>query len=142
MKTCNKCMKSKPFDDFHNHAKSKDGKSGRCKTCSAEYNKEWQLKNPAKARASWRKAEAKSRDNFRNRATRHGLTRDELDALYKASNGLCDICGREPARWLNVDHDHETGKVRGLLCLACNTGLGNFQDSVEWLQKAIEYLTK
>ena len=54
----------------------------------------------------------------------------------------CDICGKEESNGfdLAVDHNHKTGKIRGLLCRKCNTGIGLFQDSTELLAKAIEYL--
>jgi len=69
--------------------------------------------------------------------------------MHKKQNGLCLICGnaetsRNPKtgepRSLAVDHDHETGKIRGLLCTFCNTALGKFHDDVEILKKAIDYL--
>lgn len=57
--------------------------------------------------------------------------------------GLCKICHQPPnGRWkrLAVDHDHLTGKVRGLLCHSCNAGLGHFKDSVDALRSAISYI--
>lgn len=78
-----------------------------------------------------------------------GLTVDEYLAKIAEQNNLCAICG-EPERRpdkasrkikaLAVDHDHETGQIRGLLCSACNTGLGLFQDDPELLAKAADYL--
>jgi hypothetical protein len=65
------------------------------------------------------------------------MTQEEYDALLQAQEGKCKICGAPPTA---VDHDHETGEVRGLLCRACNLGLGYFKDSAELLQRAIAYL--
>jgi hypothetical protein len=66
----------------------------------------------------------------------------ELDAIYDASDGTCGICGCVPKEKLALDHDHSTGKIRGLLCMACNTALGKFKDDTSILQRAIEYLRK
>lgn len=69
---------------------------------------------------------------------------DYFDKLH-AQHGGCAICGKHPENnwdgdWLTVDHSHKSGKVRGLLCGACNSGLGFFYDSIENLEAAIKYL--
>lgn len=76
--------------------------------------------------------------------SRYGLTTQEWGALVDAHGSRCAICGRhEPhPSALAIDHDHATGKVRGLLCRACNTGLGQFRDSIAMLEKALAYLRK
>lgn len=78
------------------------------------------------------------------RLKKFGITLDGYRNLLKLQGGKCAICGSEigdsVGNRLYVDHDHETGKVRGLLCSRCNFGLGNFKDSVELLSKAIRYL--
>lgn len=72
---------------------------------------------------------------------RAGFTLAQLDEIYDKSNGKCAICGKVPGRRnLALDHDHSTGKIRGLLCTQCNAGLGMFKDNKELLKKAIEYL--
>jgi len=67
--------------------------------------------------------------------------------MFLSQNGVCAICSggetvktRGTLRRLAVDHDHETGKVRGLLCNRCNNGLGNFRDDPDLLREAIAYL--
>jgi hypothetical protein len=77
----------------------------------------------------------------------YGLTYKEVLALREKQENLCAICGEEGFMMnervkspLNVDHDHKTGAVRGLLCHNCNRGLGLFQDEVERLKSAIAYL--
>jgi Recombination endonuclease VII len=63
--------------------------------------------------------------------------------LLKEQNGLCAICGnKESERRLALDHCHDTGKIRGLLCGTCNTGIGMLKDSVELLEAATKYLSK
>lgn len=74
----------------------------------------------------------------------YGLTIDSYNELLESQNHKCAICGAEIGNAegdrLYVDHDHITGKVRGLLCSNCNLGIGKFQDNVELLKKAIRYL--
>jgi len=72
------------------------------------------------------------------------MTLTEYDAMLSSQDRKCVICGGTNAngKRLAVDHDHSTGKVRGLLCSHCNTGLGMFRDDVARLRKAIKYLEK
>jgi len=73
----------------------------------------------------------------------YGLTVGEYNELYRKQKGCCAICGKhqfELNRALSVDHNHETGKIRGLLCGKCNSALGLFQESRGILFKAIQYL--
>ena len=81
---------------------------------------------------------------------KYGITLEEFWIIWTAYRGQCGICGilmklpenrqGQSLDVVAVDHDHTTGKVRGLLCNACNKGLGLFKDSIENLQKAKEYL--
>jgi Recombination endonuclease VII len=80
-----------------------------------------------------------------------GITLSDFNQMLKNQNGVCAICSNpetkkssksDRIRELNVDHDHKTGKTRGLLCSECNSGLGRFKDSIEILGKAINYLKK
>jgi len=76
----------------------------------------------------------------------YGITVLDYYAMYEEQAGRCRLCGlertgsRPDRRPLDVDHNHTTGKVRGLLCGPCNRGLGFFGDSIEGLQRAIDYL--
>lgn len=72
------------------------------------------------------------------RLRKYGVTPDQYDALVTLQAGRCAICQREAP--LHVDHDHATGRVRGLLCMGCNTGLGHFRDSATALRQAAIYL--
>ena len=62
--------------------------------------------------------------------------------MFTVQNSVCAICGRKSENLLTVDHDHTTGIIRGLLCKACNTGLGYFHDDPDSLRKAASYLEK
>jgi hypothetical protein len=70
-----------------------------------------------------------------------GITLEEYDALFDSQDGKCAICLLPPSgRQLAVDHDHKTGKIRGLLCTKCNVALGLLNDDIGRLFLAIEYL--
>lgn len=76
-----------------------------------------------------------------------GITLEEYEKMLSAQDGKCAICGTDkPYKRsklqsnFSVDHDHVTGKVRGLLCFRCNTGIGHFQDNIDLMKEAIVYL--
>jgi hypothetical protein len=72
----------------------------------------------------------------------YNITDATYNALLDVQGGVCAICGKVPGRYrLAVDHQHDTGKVRGLLCGNCTVGLGNFRDDRELLLKADHYLS-
>jgi len=76
----------------------------------------------------------------------YGITMNDYDNMYIEQNGVCAICGKPETRYkgdkqvLSIDHDHVTGKVRGLLCNSCNTAIGLFKDDLGILASAFEYL--
>ncbi len=75
----------------------------------------------------------------------YGITSEDYNRLLKEQNNRCSICRKsleEQSKKLAVDHNHQTNKIRGLLCINCNLGLGNFQDSILHLTSAILYLEK
>ncbi len=72
----------------------------------------------------------------------YGISEDDYKNLFEAIEGKCEICHKPSHKLLHVDHDHNTGKVRGLLCHQCNIGLGCFQDNGEYLENARVYLKK
>lgn len=83
-------------------------------------------------------------------ALRYGIAVEEIQKLDEAQHGCCAICGTHKSQIphaafkhnpLVIDHDHETGTVRGLLCPTCNAGLGHFKDNPTLLFKAAAYLT-
>lgn len=79
---------------------------------------------------------------FPARAAKYGLTVEEYWAIHDEQLGVCAICRNVLGERTAVDHDHETGTVRGLLCINCNTGLGKLGDSIESLELALTYLRK
>lgn len=91
-----------------------------CPECKAQQGNRWQ---PAYA--------------ARRRAARYGLTVDELNELLAL--GACEVCGADDIQ-LCIDHDHETGKVRGLLCDLCNKALGQARDDADILRGLADYI--
>lgn len=124
-KVCHRCQLAKATDAFGKHA--------WCRECCKEYNKSYKRK-------SRQTPEQVRRSNLKKK---FGLTPEQYTDLYEAQGGACAIC-RATSNFtfknLCVDHDHATGKVRGLLCLNCNTALGQLKDSVSLLLKAADYL--
>lgn len=87
------------------------------------------------------------RDCHNNLTRANGTMRQKYpgkyEELYEKQNGKCGICGRDAGRrHFAIDHNHQTGLIRGLLCYRCNVGLGNFKDSVDFLESAIAYLKR
>ena len=114
--------------------KKKNSKFGK------EYSAEWYKNNRKKARVSQLKY-------------KFGITLEEYNEMAEAQGGVCAICekvndtrrkgtndGEDVKMSLAVDHNHKTGRVRGLLCGNCNTSLGSFKDNPALLRKAIQYL--
>lgn len=114
--------------------------------------KEYIQKNREKINAYNRKAyhsltpEEKKKRNRSQQVALYGLTLDQYDAMLLEQNGLCALCGypeTNPKKSnMCIDHDHNTGKVRELLCDRCNRGIGAFDDNIHLLEKAILYLQK
>lgn len=95
-----------------------------------EIHKEWRAKNPDRVRSA----------GFKNR---YGITADDYDQMLQSQRGKCSICSRNQKDVrlpFVIDHNHETGKIRGLLCFRCNTGIGQLCDDIGLLKKAIAYL--
>lgn len=85
----------------------------------------------------------KNRETLRrkNRLERYGISEDMFDQLWAKQAGSCAICGAPfEGEEYRIDHDHQTGAVRGLLCASCNTAIGLLGDSCENMSRAIEYL--
>lgn len=86
-------------------------------------------------------AEAKREaSRWARRKAKYGISKAEYEALLDEQRGCCVICGECLMYELRVDHDHETGEIRGLLCANCNSGLGMFKEDISSLAAAIDYL--
>ena len=113
----------------------------------------WRLSNKERADdriSEWRKAHPERVRVFtrRKKFAQYGLTEEQYQELFDGQGGVCAVCGiatkDTPSRDedLTVDHDHLTGKVRGLTCRSCNRGIGLLGDTIEGLEAALAYLRK
>ena len=104
----------------------------RRKDKHAEYQRQWREKNRDKMSRSQRNYFLKKE---------YGITIDDYDRMFEAQHGCCLICTKEPSdRRLDVDHDHDTGIVRGLLCSDCNSGIARLMHDPAIVARAILYL--
>ncbi len=147
-KICTKCKIPKPLEEFGRRADRRGGAAcvSRCKDCLSDAHKLWRQKPGVKQeilkrRHRWLIAKGPEQNDRRYRKT-YGISLETYDRMFQAQGGVCAICHcpERFGRRLAVDHCHTTGKVRGLLCSAHNTGLGLFQDSLLTMENAVEYL--
>ena len=113
----------------------------------SEHSKKYYTENKECIKERVRKYRLSNPDKIKNTALKHkfDITLDEYNVLLNKQKHRCAICksfdvGRKDAKYFHVDHDHITGKVRGLLCNKCNTALGLFNEDVTALKRAIKYL--
>jgi len=156
MKYCCKCDKWKNENEFGINNSAKSGLSSYCKECERVRVREYKKTHPEIMKAQRQRYVTKNKefrldyrqnnkDVIKNYALQKqfGIGMKEYLDMHLAQEGKCAICHKEspdPGRVLGVDHDHKTEKIRGLLCTNCNLGLGNFQDNIELLKNAIQYL--
>jgi len=110
------------------------------------YMKEYQTQNKESGRKRQKEWRSKNKEHATNTylIKSYGITLDDYNRLFIEQEGCCAICGKHQSelnRPLFVDHNHETNQIRGLLCPSCNTGIGNFNDDIPTITKAIQYLT-
>ncbi len=116
-----------------------------------EYQKRYRENNREKKRQSgrdWYRKQGLEKKRELSLKKWYGIGLDEYSILLEQQNNVCAICGQNRnykhkggTEWsLSVDHNHDTGKIRGLLCSKCNTGLGMFDDNIELLINAVIYM--
>ena len=116
-----------------------------CKSCGKTHLRNAKhLKQKIRSRdcdnyRSWNWSGLERRDAIIRR--QYGITQAEYEGLAEFQGHQCAICGKDDVyRALDIDHDHNTGEVRGLLCTNCNTALGRFKDDIDGLERALYYL--
>ena len=134
-KTCPICNIKKPRSEFGKWKSRADGLTAYCKECYRKKNLKWSKENPDKKPSLDERRDSARKRNF-------GITGEEYNQMLKDQSNSCAICKIEIGREAHLDHCHSTGKVRGLLCRECNTGLGLVKDDIKIIERAIEYLEK
>ena len=160
---CRECHKSNSRQYANNHREERLKYMRRWHKNNADYDKRYYInyrdrgrtlekkrywKDPQKSRArarNWRKNQPKysKEKDMDTRITRtFGISLDEYKVLLNAQGNSCAICGRTNVKRknLSIDHDHRTGRVRGLLCINCNTAIGFAKDDIKLLQKIMGYI--
>lgn len=122
MKQCRVCKNTKTLDFFPQNLSYRDGRATICKTCSAKES-----------------ARRRKEEPHIYKALKFKTDPDLIKSLLTVKE--CEICGGTTHRThLAIDHNHSTGKIRGMLCDPCNQGLGKFKDDIQIMKKAIQYL--
>lgn len=143
MKRCPDCSITKSRDEYWRCAKASDGLQTYCKPCQRTRNERWMKNNPESRAAIRRRARKPAQDRNGHLLRTFGITSEQFDEMLAGQGGRCAICRTdEPGGKGNfhVDHCHDTGVIRGLLCTRCNQGLGYFGDDPNMLGRAIDYL--
>lgn len=130
MQICNVCSKLLPISNFE-HQRNRPNPRKTCKQCRydlerekerhRQYMRNRRVNDPDAVRINWERS-------------KYGVCKEDLKILN------CQICGSDHK--LCIDHDHSTGKVRGILCMKCNFGISYFNDDPELLNNAINYLNR
>jgi len=166
LRECRKCHEDKPVDGGFRVRTLPSGKlwlSTTCRDCELAANRAWHQENK-RDRSAWRAEhsdkvkkynkvayskmtdEQKKLISRRSTLAKYGLTPEDYQVMFDMQDGKCSVCQRTPEgngvsrHNLVVDHDHDTGQVRALLCDFCNRGLGIFRDDPDLLMHAADYL--
>lgn len=116
----------KPRSEYWPRSGSRDGLRGECKACKNRDMKEWRSRNPGRSRSH----------TLRHR---YGLSPHDYELLATQQGNVCAICAKR-ASPLCVDHSHSTGRVRGLLCIRCNSQVLGVLENEVLVQRAKQYL--
>lgn len=150
MKICKTCGVEKPFSEYHiaqkagyvgtdGYKRTTDVYKAHCKECyRKKQNKNYHELPVEKQRYRRRKKNPEYHRAYKLK-TKYGLTTEQFSAMIVEQNSCCKICNcflDNP----QIDHNHTTGKIRGLLCRNCNTSLGLLNENVDTLRSMIDYL--
>ena len=157
---CEVCQEIKPTEEFGKRAKARYGLRTPCRACVRSTNQKSEAKQLEESgldevrkkkreqQRAWRKnTRPKREEHFRRKEREaklknaYGITIKDFDTMLAEQDGRCAICCtvKPHSKW-HVDHCHETGEVRGILCQLCNVGIGAFRDSQDALAMAQIYL--
>ncbi len=145
---CSVCRTVQVLDAFSLDTYKKLGRHTTCRTCNRTRSRAWMEKNRDRARiakAAYNRShpDVKRRSCWREKGI--NITTQEYYEMVQTQGGRCLICTRHEdvlTRRLAVDHDHQTGRIRGLLCGSCNSALGFFNENINALEAAVQYLRR
>ena len=148
-KICSACKQALPLSNFGRSSGYRDGRRGQCNRCRSRKGSE-RYRNDALVRERAREARSKNSaryrdaDTWRHRIKKYGIDERAFYLLLEKQGGRCAICGTcdpgGPFGVFCVDHCHKTGAIRGILCSRCNVAIAALGDSLEGLQRAVDYL--
>lgn len=143
LKRCGRCRESYELSMFHKDNSRKDGLNPTCKLCRSIESKKY-------SRADYNKEYFKSDNGAYTRRKyvlmhSYKLSEEEYTEMLDKTRGCCPVCLQgftfgKTKRRIVIDHNHETGEVRGLLCSSCNVGLGQVGDTLESVERLVKYL--
>jgi Recombination endonuclease VII len=145
LQDCSVCEISRPWSNFSlREYKDRAYLGTQCRGCRTDAVREYRAENKDRINAAKRADRKANPEKYKDIDLRktHGMTLVEYRELLEIQGGVCVICRYEPenGEYLPVDHCHETGTRRALLCIKCNTGLGAFRDDPELLRMAAYYI--
>jgi hypothetical protein len=142
---CTLCEKELPISNFSLKKNSKTILASRCDKCRNSPMVLWDSLHPESVKKRGKKYIESGNARLGRLKKKYNLSKEEYEKLLLAQNNKCAICNSDTPKGryssFNVDHDHKTNKVRGLLCTNCNRGLGFFKDDIELLKKALYYIS-
>jgi hypothetical protein len=145
MKKCSKCKIEKEITFFYKDTSKKDSYQSWCAVCDKKRSKIYRDKGHSskKRNSKLRKLHPEKEPSYKIKY-RYGVTAETYTKMFEKQKGLCEICKKPspPSKRLGIDHNHITGKVRDLLCMRCNSGIGMFGDNINTTKNAIKYLKK
>lgn len=149
LKRCSRCGESQPVESYYRRADDSTGRKSQCISCYRAAQKDYNASEAAKQRKRRERARRRASDpeTFARRSreatfkSKYGITLACYEVMIQEQGGCCAIC-REPSisESLAVDHCHRTGRIRGLLCRACNAGIGMLGDDARRVESALRYL--
>jgi hypothetical protein len=171
MKVCSKCEIEKDVSQFFKDKQKSDGLYSQCKLCKYEKNRVWNANNrdrvvegrknyyqknkealKQKHKKYDKEYRARNKDRYYEKSweksikANYGISKEVYERMLTSQNNCCAVCKSDiPGTFQKrfaVDHDHVTGRVRGLLCMWCNTALGKFKDDEALLLAAVDYLRR
>lgn len=146
-RNCSKCLEFFEWSNFYKKSNGPNGHTTECKQCTKKYQDTRRIERAKYLREYRKNNPDKTKQHIVK--SKYGLSKEKYEELILSSNGLCQSCGEPESfmkngevRSLSIDHDHNTGAVRGLICNSCNRAIGFAKENADRLQACAEYLRR